>query len=84
MKKLLNQAATHTHMGTRTARFIAEAERDHIYGQTKRKNQNSTLKMQKLIFSINDPNRITTNPQRSLLSLPHLIIGIKFDFLAHS
>jgi hypothetical protein len=50
MKKLLNQAATHTHMGTPTARFIAEAERDHIYGQTKRKNQNSTLKMQKLIF----------------------------------
>jgi hypothetical protein len=37
----------------------------------------------KTIFSLHF-NKIITNPQSSSSSLPHLIIEIKFDFLAHS
>jgi hypothetical protein len=31
-----------------------------------------------------NPNKITPNPHRSPLSLPHLIVGMEIEFLAHS
>jgi hypothetical protein len=46
------------------------------------KSDERTLGVKGIIFSLKS-NAITTDPQRSPPSLPHLIIGMENKFLAH-
>jgi hypothetical protein len=54
-----------------------------LEAKTKSKRETNNTRYVKISFLLRI-NKITIDPRRSLFSLPHLIIGMKIEFLTHS